>query len=103
MFIFGWVYPHFPDRGTGLSYVYSAPTGLIPCPTLAITIGLTLILDGLRSRGWSLALGAAGLFYGGVGAFVLGVTMDLVLLLGAALLVGTIIIPKSWLWRIHST
>jgi hypothetical protein len=95
MFIFGWAYPHFLDASSYLVYVYSAPTGLIPCPTLSIIIGSTLIVDGLGSRAWSLVLGATGIFYGAFGAFVLGVTLDLVLLICAALLTGMVLVSGS--------
>jgi protein-S-isoprenylcysteine O-methyltransferase Ste14 len=85
--LFGWVYPHFLNTPSVLSYAYAAPTGLIPCPTLSIVIGFTLILDRFRSRAYSLTLGLTGLFYGVTGFAQLGVQIDLVLLAGAALLV----------------
>src|SRR6185436_6698357 len=61
---FGWIYPHFLDATSGLRYLYASPLGLIPCPTLAAAIGLTLIvgLSGLRL--WSGVLGATGMLYG---------------------------------------
>lgn len=95
MFIFGWAYPHFLETPSFVPYLYSAPTGLIPCPTLSIVIGLALILDGLGSRPWSFILGAAGLFYGIFGAARLGVIIDVVLLLGALILVLAMFIGKS--------
>lgn len=99
MFIFGWTYPHFLDTSSYVPYVYAAPTGLIPCPTLSIIIGSTLIVDGLGSGAWSLVLGATGVFYGVFGAFVLGVTLDLVLLICAALLIGMVLVPGLWARR----
>jgi hypothetical protein len=83
LFLFGWVYPHFLNSPSVLAYAFSAPTGLIPCPTLSIVIGLFLILNGLGSRPLSFILAIAGLFYGIFGVFRLGVTIDLVLGLGA--------------------
>lgn len=83
LFAFGWIYPHFLDAPSPLAYLYAAPTGLIPCPTLSIVIGLSLVLGGLGSRSWCLVLGALGTFYGVFGAVVLGVLIDLVLLAGA--------------------
>ncbi|PLW83854.1 hypothetical protein CWI75_00380 [Kineobactrum sediminis] len=80
---FGWLYPHFLDNTTSLVYLYAAPTGLIPCPTLSIVIGFTLILGGLGSRSWCLVLAMMGLFYGVFGAARLGVRIDGVLILGA--------------------
>jgi len=83
LFAFGWVYPHFLRTDSALTYLYAAPTGLVPCPTLSATIGLALVLGGLGSRAWSLTLGAAGLLYGVFGALRLGVLIDALLLLGA--------------------
>jgi hypothetical protein len=95
MFAFGWVYPHFLDVSSLLPYLYSAPTGLIPCPTLSIVIGLAVALRGLGSRTWSLVLCATAIFYGVYGAAHLGVTLDWVLLLGALMLVLTVVARRS--------
>lgn len=80
---FGWIYPHFLNDVDAFSYFYFAPAGLIPCPTLSVVIGLTLLLRGLGSRAWCLLLSAAGLFYGIFGAVRLGVMIDWVLVTGA--------------------
>lgn len=95
MFLFGWAYPHFLDAPSFLPYLYSAPIGLIPCPTLSIVIGLTLILDGLGSRTLPLILGLSGLFYGTTGAFRLGVSIDMVLLLGAIMILIVAFMRKN--------
>jgi hypothetical protein len=87
MFIFGWIYPHFLEGSSMWAYLYSAPTGLIPCPTLSIIIGLALVLRGLESRAWSIIIGATGIFYGLFGAARLGVAIDWVLLGGAVVIV----------------
>ncbi len=87
LFIFGWVYPHFLENSLWYEYLYKAPTGLIPCPTLSIVIGLLLILNGLESRAISLLIGFVGLYYGITGMIQLGVLIDLVLLLGAIMIV----------------
>jgi len=84
---FGFVYPHFIVTESYIEYLYSAPTGLIPCPTLSVVIGLSLILGWHRSRSWSYVLGTTGLFYGIYGATYLGVTLDWVLFVGALLLI----------------
>jgi hypothetical protein len=86
MVSFGWIYPHFLDGGLSLRYLYAAPVGLVPCPTLAVTIGFALIWNGVGSPGVSTALGLAGAFYAVFGVFRLGVAIDLVLLVGAAAL-----------------
>jgi hypothetical protein len=83
LFIFGWVYPYFLKTTSFLPFLYSAPTGLIPCPTLSIVIGLFLVLNCLGSRPLSLVLGLLGLFYGITGVVRLRVSIDGVLLLGA--------------------
>jgi hypothetical protein len=84
-FTFGWIYPHFLDTLSFIPYLYAAPIGLIPCPTLSIVIGMALLLNGLGSRAVSLVLGLSGFFYGLIGVFKLGMEIDLVLLLGAIL------------------
>lgn len=95
MFLFGWVYPHFLDISSFVPYLYAAPTGLIPCPTLSIVVGLALMVEGLDSRFWFLILGATSLFYGLFGALLLDVTIDLILLLGALLTIFIAFPPKS--------
>jgi hypothetical protein len=82
---FGWVYPHFLDGGSG-HYLYAAPTGLVPCPTLSVIVGFALLADGLGSRAWSLMLAAIALFYGLFGLFRLGVYLDIGLVVGATAL-----------------
>jgi len=94
MLLFGWVYPHFLDTASPLSFLYSAPTGIIPCPTLSIVIGLTLILDGLDSCKLSLILGGSGIFYGITGVVLLGVTIDWILFLGAVTILTYSLIKK---------
>lgn len=86
MIAFGWLYPHFLVSRSMLAYLFAAPTGLIPCPTLSVVIGCSLVLGGLSSRAWTGILVAAGLFYGLFGAFRLGVRLDFVLILGALVL-----------------
>ena len=89
MIAFAWLYPHFLDARPPATYLYAAPMGLIPCPTLALVIGFALVSGGLASRAWSFTLAAAGLFYGFFGVFRLGVALDLFLVAGAlALLVS---------------
>lgn len=88
---FGWIYPHFLHDASLLNYLYSAPVGLVPCPTLSVIIGLALLFDGLQSRGWALTLVIAGLFYALFGSIRLRVYIDLVMLIGAlGLLINTV-------------
>jgi hypothetical protein len=88
LILFGWIYPHFSGGGTWLRYLYAAPTGLIPCPTLSLTIGFAMLAKGFSSRAWSTLLAVIGIFYGLFGAFRLGVHIDFFLFVGALLLLG---------------
>jgi hypothetical protein len=82
---FGWVYPHFLDAHPAV-YLFAAPLGLVPCPTLAAAIGAALLGGALGARAFSLALAALSLFYGVFGVLHLGVLLDLGLVIGATLL-----------------
>lgn len=79
---YAWSYPHFL-AGAWTSYLYRAPVGLVPCPTLALATGGALLAGGLGARAWSLTLAACALFYGVFGVVRLGVTLDLGLVAGA--------------------
>jgi hypothetical protein len=79
---FGLIYPHFVDAASPALYLIGAPIGLVPCPTLAALIGLTLLDRGLISRTWAVVLSLYGLFYFVVGVFRLGVWLDVGLLVG---------------------
>jgi len=94
LLVYGWLYPQFLD-GNPLAYLYAAPVGLIPCPTLSIVIALAL-LGGLERRAWGGVLAALGLFYGAFGIVRLGVVLDI------ALLAGACAITTSWLTRIRA-
>ncbi len=87
LFSFGWFYPHFLKASSFWTYLYAAPTGLIPCPTLSASTGLALVLNGLCSRAWMLILGMVGLFYGIFGVVRLGVQIDSLLLVGATAMI----------------
>lgn len=86
---FGWFYPHFLESRPIFTYAFAAPTGLIPCPTLAVLTGVTVLVHQGLSRNWSIVLGVFGLFYGAVGALRLGVWLDVALLAGAVYLLDT--------------
>ena len=87
---FGWVYPHFLQFQPALMYAVIAPTGLIPCPTLAVLTGVTVLVQSGLSRNWSIVLGVFGLFYGAFGVLRLGVWLDVGLLAGALYLLITV-------------
>jgi hypothetical protein len=95
MFIFGITYPHFLRAATWTDFVAAAPVGLLPCPTLSVLIGATLLLNLFEDRRWGWTIAIAGLVYGAIGVFRLGVMLDVVLVAGAAWL--------GWrLLRLHS-
>jgi hypothetical protein len=75
MILFGLVYPHFLEPAALIVYLYAAPLGIVPCPTLSVTVGLGLLLRSLSSRAWGLLVGSASLFYGAFGAVRLGVAL----------------------------
>lgn len=91
MIAFGLWYPHFLDSWPRAIYFVAAPAGLLPCPTLSLVIGFSLIGRGLDSRAWTTTLVAAGLFYGVFGVARLGVWLDIGLIAGAlALLIASL-------------
>jgi hypothetical protein len=92
---FGAGYPHFLETDTWTMYLYAAPLGLLPCPTLATAIGFSLALGLFQSRHWAFTLAAAGLAYGTMGVFVLGVTLDYVLLAGTLVVVGNVALERT--------
>lgn len=90
LLVFGWCYPHFLDSSRpALAYLYAAPTGLLPCPTLSIVAGYGLLCSGLRSRAWTLVLAGGALFYGLFGVLRLGVYIDIALIVGALALLSS--------------
>jgi membrane protease YdiL (CAAX protease family) len=83
---FGLVYPHFVQGASWFTYLHAAPFGLLPCPTLALVTGVTLLVRGLDARPWCWLLAAAGFLYGLLGVLRLGVYLDLPLLVGVVAL-----------------
>lgn len=80
---FALVYPHFLDGAPWFKYFYAAPLGTIPCPTLSLVVGTTLIADGFGLRAWRILVATAACFYSLFGAVRLGVLIDIVLFGGA--------------------
>lgn len=79
---FAWAYPHFLHTSSWVVYLYAAPVGLVPCPSLALVIGFALLAGGIDRR-VATVLGTFGLFYGVIGVARLGVVLDVGLLAGA--------------------
>jgi hypothetical protein len=80
--IFGLIYPHFVRTHSWIEYLYASPFGLVPCPTLSVIIGATLMARA-RSHVWDVTLSVVGLLYGMIGVFRLGVGIDYGLIVGA--------------------
>lgn len=79
--LYALVYPHFLAEKSAWLYLVAAPVGVIPCPTLSLVFGFSLLFSGFYSRAWQGVCGLVGLFYAIFGIFVLGVWLDLGLLL----------------------
>jgi hypothetical protein len=92
--VFGLSYPHFLVADSWLSYLYAAPFGLIPCPTVAVTTGVSLLLGAFRSRAWAILVSGLALAYGVSGVVVLHVWIDVFLIAGGVLLLGDAL-PQS--------
>jgi hypothetical protein len=91
---FGWVYPHFLHDLPVAAYVVAAPTGLLPCPTLAILTGVIFLKRELLPGSLTLVVAAYGLFYGLFGTLRLGVQIDLMLLFGAVSLATSVVLES---------
>ena len=78
---YGLIYPHFLEVSSIFQYVYAAPSGLVPCPTLSVVIGFAVVYRGFQSGLWTGTLLVAGLIYGMIGVFRLHVLLDAGLLL----------------------
>jgi hypothetical protein len=90
--VYGLVYPHFLEEAPLVLYGIAAPVGLIPCPTLAVMAGLTLVAKDAFSRSWGATVAGFGLFYALFGMIRLRVFLDAGLVIGTlalALLVVT--------------
>jgi hypothetical protein len=84
MIAFAWTYPHFLDASRSpFAYLYAAPVGLVPCPTLSLLVGLTLMTGAFAGTRAAVVLAVAGLFYGFVGLVKLKVSIDAVLVAGS--------------------
>lgn len=82
---FGWTYWHFVE-GSFAIVTYGTPLGVIPCPTLALLVGLALLTGVFRHRSFAWIVTIAAAAYGLFGLFVLRVGIDVVLVFGALIL-----------------
>jgi hypothetical protein len=95
---FGAIYPHFVQTTSWAASLVASPFGLVPCPTLAVVAGLTVIIANLRTGRWTMPLFAAGLLYAAFGVFRLGVQLDWGLFIAITLL-GVRSAEEGTLWR----
>jgi hypothetical protein len=96
LIVFAWTYPHFLESSRAPSaYLYAAPLGLIPCPTLSLVVGVTLVTGASVGTRSAVVVAIAGLFYGLVGMARLGVEIDAVLVAGALGLLVLALGPSS--------
>jgi len=72
---YAWLYPHFL-AGPWFQYAYAAPLGVVPCPTLALVAGVTLVAGSFGSRFVAAVLAVWCLFYATFGIVRLGVWLD---------------------------
>jgi hypothetical protein len=95
LFISGWANPYFLPADAQVTYFNGVPTAFVPSPTISAIIALSLLVNGLESRSWSIVLGGVGLFYGVFGVLCLGMPLDLFLITGALLSIFLLYLPKS--------
>lgn len=95
---FGFMYPHFVD-GAWYRALYAAPVGIVPCPTLAVVAGFTLLARGFSGRAIAAVLAVGTAFYALFGIARLGVIIDVGLVVAACGLLALIVRDV----RIHSS
>ena len=92
---FGLWYPHFLIAASWTEYLYSSPAGVIPCPTLSVILGFSLIFNRFNSSSLTILFICFGLFYGIFGVFKLGVYPDIALLAGTICLLILLILKMK--------
>lgn len=103
IFLSGFFYPHFLEQGLW-NYLYAAPVGLVPCPTLLTITGLVLVFDTRQLKSWFVVLTLLDVFYGVFGVAKLKVNLDIILIAGAIILCLQIILKASFEKKLrHST
>lgn len=82
LILFGAWYPHF-TTAPWYEAIFTSPIGLLPCPTLAVVAGFTLLAGGFGSRAFPAVLAVWTTLYATFGALRLGVQLDLGLFVAA--------------------
>lgn len=93
MIAIAWVYPHFLESLHPCTYLYAAPIGVVPSPTLYLVIGFALI-GPVGGRAWMAILAALGILYGVTGVALLGVRLDIGLVVGGTALVVRLVAER---------
>ncbi|MGZ5191109.1 MAG: hypothetical protein ACXWCZ_08795, partial [Flavisolibacter sp.] len=93
--IFGMIYPHFLGPQLFI-YLYAAPIGIIPCATLLMISGFSLVFLLRQSLKWMVTLLTANLFYGLIGVFWLHVYIDIILLFASSVLFIQLFLQRSF-------
>ena len=94
IFLSGFFYPHFLQQDFWV-YLYAAPVGLVPCPTLLAITGLVLMFDTRQSKSWFAVMIFVDIFYGLFGVVKLNVNLDLILIAGAIALFLQIVLAAG--------
>lgn len=97
---FGLAYPHFLGSQV-LIYLYAAPVGIIPCATLLMVTGFSVMFSLRQSLKWMLALFSADLFYGLFGVFRLHVYIDIFLLFASCVLFIQFMLWRNFRVHLH--
>jgi hypothetical protein len=86
---YGFWYPAFARDW--LEALWASPVGVLPCPTLAVLAGFTILGGGLGKPTVPIVLGTWVAFYAGFGVVGLGVVLDAGLLVGLAGLAAVVV------------
>ena len=78
----GLVYPHFLNSDFTI-YLVASPTGIVPCPTLLLASGISLLFVKPDHKLLLYILMPLNLVYGLIGIFILGVYIDALLVCAA--------------------
>ena len=80
----GLVYPHFLNASF-FAYIVASPTGVIPCPTLLLVSGISLLFVRSDDKSIFYTLIPVNVAYGLIGILFLGVYLDIILIAAAIL------------------
>jgi hypothetical protein len=93
-FLSGIFYPHFLGHDW-IGYLYAAPTGLIPCPTLLTVTGFIIAFNTKQSISLLVSLLVLDIFYGLFGVIKLHVYLDQLLAAASLALLLQIILRSK--------